>query len=566
VKRNFLCAFTLIFWHGISAQYPGHDRPWDKLTKTVNVSFANSDVRYSNLKVPDIDVRTSWLATAWRGEKIHTQLLIWTSRNIGLVRIGCTDLVGEKRRRIVKNHIQIGFVRYVISDVYVPGCTHHRVNEYDSCLVEDPIDTVNTTGIDADQVQPVWISISIPSTATPGNYVAALSVHAEKEFLLKIHIEVLDHVIPPPEKWIFDLDLWQHPAAIARLHGVPIWSDAHFRIMRPYYEMLAKAGQKSITASIVDEPWGHQTYDDYPSLIRWIRKKDGSWQYDYSLFDKYISFAMSCGIRQRINCYSMVPWKLAFRYYDERLHCDSAIETKPGDKAYDSLWMPMLTDFAAHLKEKGWFTITSMSMDERPLEAMQEVIRLLKRSDPEWKIALAGRYHPEIEKDIWNYSVATSWKFTRKEIQRRDSLGQTSTFYTSCEERMPNCFVFSSPAEQVWLGWYAAARGFTGYLRWAYNSWVKEPMKDARFTAWPAGDTYQVYPGPRSSIRFEKLIEGIQDFEKIAILRRVFRQKSDKSGLQSLNQLIKGFQLERLAASSAETMLAGAKERLNKYR
>jgi hypothetical protein len=261
----------------------------------------------------------------------------------------------------------------------------------------------------------------------------------------------------------------------------------------------------------------------------------------------------------------MIPWKPSFRYYDERLHCDSAIEASPGDKAYDSLWMPMLTDFSAHLKEKGWFTITSMSMDERPLKAMQEVIRLLRQSDPDWKIALAGRYHPEIEKDIWNYSIATSWKFTRKEIQRRDSLGQTSTYYTSCEERMPNCFAFSPPAEQVWLGWYAAAGGFTGYLRWAYNSWVKEPMKDARFTAWPAGDTYQIYPGPRSSIRFEKLIEGIQDFEKIAILRRMFRQKGDKRGLQSINQLVKGFQLERLAAISAETMLAGAKQRLNRY-
>jgi hypothetical protein len=291
-----------VFWHGISAQFPGHDRPWDKLTKTVNVSFANSDVRYSNLKVPDMDVRTSWFATAWCGEKIHTQLLIWTSRDIGSVGIGCTDLVGNRRRKIVKNNIRIGFVRYVMSDLYVPGCTHHRVNEYDSCLVEDPIDTVTTTDVEADRVQPVWISISIPSTATPGDYFAAISVHTGKQFVLKIHIKVLDHVIPPPEKWTFDLDLWQHPAAIARLHGVPIWSDAHFTLMRPYYEMLAKAGQKSITASIVDEPWGHQTYDDYPSLIRWIRKKDGSWQYDYSLFDKYISFVMSCGIRQRINC------------------------------------------------------------------------------------------------------------------------------------------------------------------------------------------------------------------------------------------------------------------------
>ena len=34
-----------------------------------------------------------------------------------------------------------------------------------------------------------------------------------------------------------------------------------------------------------------------------------------------------------------------------------------------------------------------------------------------------------------------------------------------------------------------------------------------------AGDTFMVYPGPLSSIRFERLREGIQDYEKIRILR-----------------------------------------------
>ena len=74
--------------------------------------------------------------------------------------------------------------------------------------------------------------------------------------------------------------------------------------MRPYYEMLAGAGQKSITAFIIDQPWGpdHVYYRD-PSLIEWTRKKDGTWAYDYSEFDKYIEFVMSCVISNRINCY-----------------------------------------------------------------------------------------------------------------------------------------------------------------------------------------------------------------------------------------------------------------------
>jgi hypothetical protein len=48
---------------------------------------------------------------------------------------------------------------------------------------------------------------------------------------------------------------------------------------------------------------------------------------------------------------------------------------------------------------------------------------------------------------------------------------------------------------------------------------VENPEIDFRFITWPSGDTYLVYPGARRSIRFERLREGIQDYEKIRILR-----------------------------------------------
>ena len=55
------------------------------------------------------------------------------------------------------------------------------------------------------------------------------------------------------------------------------------------------------------------------TLITWTKKKDGSWTYDYTVFDRYISFLISCGIDKHINCYSMVTWDLSFSYYDEAL-------------------------------------------------------------------------------------------------------------------------------------------------------------------------------------------------------------------------------------------------------
>ena len=68
--------------------------------------------------------------------------------------------------------------------------------------------------------------------------------------------------------------------------------------------------------------------------------------------------------------------------------------------------------------------------------------------------------------------------------------------------------------------------GFDGFLRWAYNSWPENPMIDSRYIKWPAGDTYFIYPGPLSSVRFERLREGIQDYEKIRILREELDQST----------------------------------------
>jgi hypothetical protein len=74
-------------------------------------------------------------------------------------------------------------------------------------------------------------------------------------------------------------------------------------------------------------------------------------------------------------------------------------------------------------------------------------------------------------------------------------------------------------------------------LRWAYEAWPQDPVRDARHTLWPAGDAFLVYPGGNSCIRYEKLREGIVDFEKIRILRELAAKSNDKKGRKSMQEL-----------------------------
>ena len=538
---------------------------WSEVASDINVSFADNNVRYPKERVPSVASK-EWMVKAWRGEKVHTQILVWARKNIAELSFLTGDLSDEKGHMIKSKNVKASFVRYVMTDEFGEGCDERTPEKYNSSLVEDPIDIIDKLPVQANTVQPVWLSVIVPDDIPAGRYRGTVTINANGKHTLKISVDVSSHILPPPSDWKYDLDLWQNPDPVAKVHDVKLWSEEHFSLMRPYYTMLANAGQKSITAFIIDQPWGpdHVYYRD-PTMIKWSRKKDGSWSYDYSIFDRYIAFVMSCGINKRINCYSMVTWDLSFIYFDESKGDTVSITARPGSREYNELWEPMIRDFTNHLKSKGWFDKTTIAMDERDMESMKEVIALLKRIDPAWKTALAGNYHPEIAMDIFDYCIIIHGKFEPDVLRARKDADKPSTYYTACGENHPNGFTFSPPAENTWISWYAAAEGFTGYLRWAYNNWTRSTLEDTRYKTWPGGDCYQIYPGPRSSIRFEKLIEGIQDFEKIRILKEQFIKENDEKNIMELNEVLSIFTEKNLETIPAAEMVNKGKVFLSKF-
>jgi hypothetical protein len=254
----------------------------------------------------------------------------------------------------------------------------------------------------------------------------------------------------------------------------------------------------------------------------------------------------------------MIPWGNRFIFFNEETEKFDTLVASPGTAAYESHWEPFLRDFSKHLKEKGWFGKTAIAMDERSVEDMEKAIKLVNRVVPGMKITLAGGYHPEIEDDLFDMCVASNQRIPKEVMNKRSAAGKYTTYYTCCVEAFPNNFTFSPPAESAWQAWYAAHKGYSGYLRWAYNSWVKDPLIDSRFRNWPAGDTYFVYPEARSSIRFERLREGIQDFEKIKIIREKLREQNSPEAINKLQLLedhLQKYEISALDTVPAASML-----------
>ena len=520
---------------------------WSNVKRGLHASFISIDEKLPKSVAPEIEPVKSVKVAGWKGEKVSAQIVLWTTEEIRQVECEFNDFTSEVST-LPATFAQARFVRYVTTDEFGPGCGHRKPGDFPASLAPDMLDNLECFNLEAKSVRPVWLTFSIPADAIAGNYKGKVKIHARNQPTrdFEIELEVVDQQLPPPSEWRYHLDLWQHPSAVARVHGVDLWSEAHFEKMRPLMQMLADGGQKVITATLNKDPWNNQCYDAYADMIIWTKNKDRSWSFDYTLFDRWVEFMMELGIDRMINCYSLLTWNNQLHYHDMGKGEQVTVELKAQSKEYEELWGVFLKDFTHHLREKGWLEKTNIAMDERGPADMKAALGVLERYAPDLGVSLADN-HKSYQEYPWirDICVGAGAKVSKEEIAARRAKGLITTYYVCCSDKFPNMFTFSPPAESVYAAWYAVACDFDGFLRWAYNSWVENPLTDSRFRTWPAGDTYMVYPDARSSIRFERLVEGIQDAEKIRVLREKYNKEGTPEALAKLAQLeeaIAGFE------------------------
>lgn len=513
---------------------------WTAAPSGLNASFVTIDKRFPKSVLPKLKIQTNEKLEGWKGERVSAQILLWAGEDVDQANVTFSDFTSEGKT-LPASIAEARFVRYVMTDEFADGCGKRKPEDFSASLSPDMLDNLTCFDIGEKTVRPVWLSVSIPKDATAGTYQSKVEISAkgEKSQTFKLNLEVINQVLPEPSQWSFHLDQWQHPSAVARVEGVELWSDAHFEAMKPVMKMAADAGQKVITATLNKDPWNIQTFDPYGDMIIWTKKEDGTWTYDYTVFDRWVQFMMDMGINKMINCYSIIPWNNEIHYKDAASGELVNVKAEPGTKIFEDMWKPFLVDFVKHLKSKGWLEITNIAMDERDRQSMDAAFKLVGSVTSELGVSFADnnktyQRYPD-SKDV---SVSAAHPFDLKDLTNRRSRRLNTTFYVCCADTFPNQFTFSEPAESTYLAWYAMAAGFDGMLRWAFNSWVEKPMLDSRFRTWPAGDTYIVYPGGRSSIRYERMLEGIQDFEKINIIKHQLRTAGDTQSLIKLERAI----------------------------
>jgi len=496
---------------------------WLPETAGLHVSFAKSDRHYFRTEPPGIKESADWQETGWKGERLNAMILVWSPDTLSQVRLTLHDLVNDRGARISKNTMQLNLVRYVLSNYpYNDTNTTCDVTPYkNGYLMPDRFESFERFDLAGRTVRPVWLSVEVPAEATAGIYHGTIDVSTDKfHKSLQVTIKIQNQILPKPSAWQYQLDLWQNPWIIAWYNHVKPWSEEHKTLLKKHLRLYAEAGGKFITTYVVHSPWSDNSYNIEETMVEWIKLKNGSWKFDYNIFDQYVQLAMEAGINKAITIYTPVPWGNRFRYLDESTGNYVYQVWPPGSADFKNVWNIFLSNLRTHLQKKGWLEKTYLGINETTLGETLATIRAIREHSPAWKITYAGNWHKELDMLLNDYSFLYGHEPTADTLKARTSRGFTSTYYVCCNPAKPNDFIFSPPVEGRWLSWYSAARGYNGFLRWAYDAWPADPSRDARHTLWPAGDCFLVYPGGNSCIRFEKLREGIADYEKIMILRK----------------------------------------------
>lgn len=136
---------------------------------------------------------------------------------------------------------------------------------------------------------PVLVRIAVPKDALAGDYrgEAAVSAYGAEPVKVPIELSVADWVVPDPKDYRTYVGIYQSPTSLAMHYRVKEWSEEHWRLMEKSFALLARVGNRLVNVTVVDRT----QFGNDEGMVYWIRKADGSYTYDFKVFDRFMDLA-----------------------------------------------------------------------------------------------------------------------------------------------------------------------------------------------------------------------------------------------------------------------------------
>ncbi len=382
-----------------------------------------------------------------------------------------------------------------------------------------------------------YVSFRVRPDSKPGQRKGVFRIQAGGQ-PAEVGVTVTVHAAVVPEKGHLRVTNWFSTAHMARLHKVEPWSEPHWDMLRRYARMMRRSRQT----------------DFIP--VRPEQKKVDTvrWEFDFSRTERMIKMFLEEGFT-----HIELPHIAGHDRRKEAVarfvvNVDGTLTPGTSHEAYEFL-AQYLTAWANMLRRNGWYDrATQHVVDEPPPEHFPEyrimagTVRKFLPGVP----LIDALGEPELDGavDIW-VPLSESYEKGRESFEAHRRRGDAIWFYTCCAPSgfHLNRFIDTELLRTRLLHWANWRYRLDGYLHWGLNQVIPEqhpfenttpphgPYKDFHL---PPGDSHLVYPGedgPWSSVRFEAMGSGIEDYE----LLRVVAERDEKLADEICGQLVRTF-------------------------
>jgi len=403
--------------------------------------------------------------------------------------------------------------------------------------VFDHLSPVAPARVPAGTARPVWLALTVPANAPAGKYTGAVTVTADgtQPVSVPVELEVVDWTLPEPKDFRTFVACEENPYAVAKFYNVPPWSKEHWRLLEASFRETGRIGSDWLNVPVLART-EYGNGDDSP--VKWIRKRDGSLDFDFTVLDRYLDLAVKHWGKPRVVQFVVMHGHALktggaapeVNVLDERTGKVSRIPVGPpgvSDVEKKRIWETFGKAVHAHMKSKGLEKSVHWGHPQDQ-EADHELVVILGEAVPgaRWvggphQIGKWGYPEPKYYDTFgtvryfnnWpGFSMTMGWKAPQAHlaIPRIDSSVQS--LHTASR---PFAFrAFTS---------HALGLGRAGISRVGCDEWAAAHYDGMRIPRWIVGMPvlFTLWPGrdgAETSARHEALLEGIQEGEaRIAI-------------------------------------------------
>src|SRR5437762_6855291 len=466
-----------------------------------------------------------------RNQHVAVQLAIRSSTPLPDLRVEVKALAGGHGRRI--SDIEVHRVAYVVVGSHTPDCPPEELVGGAPGWYPDPLEDF-PFALEANRTTPIWVTIHIPVDAAAGVYKGSIVVRSDGRVVSRkpFRLEVVSASVPADKSlkvtnW-FSLD----DKTSRQFYGVAAFSPEWWTLVAGEARVLAAHRQNVILTPLL-------------TLIQ-PRVEGGQLAYDFTNFDRWVETFKQAGaigyiegshLLDRAGSYEAPLLVPTFQMADGT---PQKVSLPPDDPRAEAFLSGFLASLDAHLKERGWETFYFQHvLDEahgNEIPYYGKFAAIVHRQMPGIPTldAVDAAHMPEVLQtncDVW---VPQLGRFDSQMplIDHGLQSGRAVWYYTCLypQKRYLNRLIDFPLIKVRLLQWLDFRYGFTGFLHWGGNYWTPQPLLDTQpvidknTELLPPGDAFIVYPDRehltvRSSIRFEAMRAGIEDYEMLRALK-----------------------------------------------